>query len=452
VSLLLYVPFLLTVHNSKSFGLHANSTALGDMLTVVGGLLIPVGLFVVWRGAAALTSGSRVGRVEELPLVDAIDYLPRGSGWWLAFGSLFLLFALPFRTELLYVLLLAAALWAFLAWIRGGDNRFLLAMLFAAATILVWALPFNTDIVYIILLAAAAYALVTKLGGDEPEMQAALLLVVVGVAVLFAGDIGYLRDNFDNTANYRMNTMFKLYYQAWILLAVATPFAVFAVGRALMRLRTRIPAALWFGAAGLLACGLALYPIEGVQSQSHTMAASNPGLDGLAYLQQTAPQEYAAVEWVRDHTNPTDVVAEAVGPTPAEPNCGSDYWVCDWTGNANSMSALTGRPTLIGWPGSHETLWQDAYVSDAAGQQAAALIAKRESDVDLLFSTADLTTASSLLRQYHVAYVYVGPFERGKYYTNPSNPGLAKFQTLCGTPVVQSGEVALYRVPPALRG
>jgi len=214
-----------------------------------------------------------------------------------------------------------------------------------------------------------------------------------------------------------------------------------------MRLHTRTPAIIWYGAAGLLACGLALYPIEGVaspgSSQGPAVAAGSTGLDGLAYVRADFSDEYAAISWITKNTRPSDVVVEGYG---------NDYWGYDLGASSNVISALTGRPTLIGWPGAHEALWQYAFVSDAAGQRAAALISQREHDVDELYSTPDPGTATSLLRQYHVAYVFIGPFERSKYYSNPTSPALAKFQSLLGKPVLRSGRVALYKVPAALRG
>jgi uncharacterized membrane protein len=182
------------------------------------------------------------------------------------------------------------------------------------------------------------------------------------------------------------------------------------------------------------------------------MALGNPGLDGLAYLKDVAPAEYAAVTWVRQHTNPTDVVAEAYGPSQAEPTCGSDYWICGIPSDANVMSALSGRPTLIGWPGSHEALWQGDYGGGAGAAAADALISQRERDTDQLFSTTDPRAAESIIKRYRIAYVFVGPFEQSKYYASPDSPALANLQSLLGEPVFRAAEAALYQVPASLRG
>jgi uncharacterized membrane protein len=388
------------VHNSKNIGVRLNPTATGDALTVIGGLLIPVAIFVIWRGVVALIAEGSRQDVQESVLMSALRGAPRGIGWWGIFGLVLLGFVWSARMDLLYIVSLTAGL----------------------------------------------YALIVRRRLDEPEIQAALLLAIVGTFVLFVGDVGYLRDNFDNTANYRMNTIFKLYYQAWLLLAVAAPLAVCAIGRALSTLRSQVLARVWYGLAIAMAIALAVYPIEGVgspgSSQGPLMASGNAGLDGLAYVRTAFPDEYAAIDWILKHTNPDDVVAEGYG---------SDYWTnYDLGADTNVVSSLTGRPTLIGWPGSHEALWQGDYGTSTEAQAAGALIASREQDVQTLYTSPDVQAAKRIIRQYHIAYVFIGPFEHSTYYANPSNPGLAKFRSIL-TPVLQRPGITLYQVPASLR-
>jgi uncharacterized membrane protein len=398
VSLLLYAPYFATVHNSKGIGFQANPTAFGDVLTVIGGLLAPVAVFVVWRAGAALAGQARPERDRSPIVIQVIDALPAGSGWWVIYAILILLFVLPARTDLFYC----------------------------------------------VLLVAGTYALLSRIREDEPELQAALLLGAVGIAVLLIGDFAYLRDNFDNTANYRMNTVFKLFYQAWILLAVAVPFAVFAVSHALRHLKSKIPYWTWIVVAVILAAGLAIYPVEGIGSQPARME-STTGLDGLAYMRSVDPDEYAAINWVRNNTSPSDVIAEAYGP---------DYWGNDPASSANKMSALTGRPTVIGWPGSHEALWRGDFGTGADAQAAGTMIAQRESDVRDLYTSPDVQTAIGLIRKYRIAYVYVGPYERATYgATAAGQQGLQKFNSfLKPVPQVQFLDATLFKVSASLNG
>src|SRR5690606_31677679 len=61
------------------------------------------------------------------------------------------------------------------------------------------------------------------------DLAFVLLLCVLGLGLLFAPEFVYLRDNFGT----RMNTVFKFYYQAWLLLGLATAYAIAVAVRVL---------------------------------------------------------------------------------------------------------------------------------------------------------------------------------------------------------------------------
>ncbi|MBN1262316.1 MAG: hypothetical protein JXB35_16675, partial [Anaerolineae bacterium] len=83
-----------------------------------------------------------------------------------------------------------------------------------------------------------------------------------------------------------------------------------------------------------------------------------------------------------------------------------------------------------GWAG-HEHQWRGNYEEQA----------RRESDLEILFTSTDPLMTDLLLEKYHIAYVYIGPLERQKY----PQEALDKFTTRY--PVVyQNSGVAIYRV------
>ncbi|HXT35702.1 MAG TPA: DUF2298 domain-containing protein, partial [Chloroflexota bacterium] len=264
-SLLLYLPYYLTVHNSKGIGFQHADTAINDLADVMGGLLIPLALFAVWRLITSLAGAATVPNAEQRFPFGWIREAAPGAGWWAAGIIVFALFAFPARTDLLLVLLVVIA----------------------------------------------GYTIVTRLDVEDSAVLLILGLLIAGAVILFLGNNVYLRDNFDNSPNYRMNTVFKLYYQAWILLAVGAPTAIAMMLRAL-RGAWRSFWIAGIAAAAFLAAALAIYPIEGVGSQTPSMA-SNPGLDGLAYVRQVDLPDYQTIVYIRDHL-PTDaVIAEADG-------------------------------------------------------------------------------------------------------------------------------------------
>ncbi|MDY6916501.1 MAG: DUF2298 domain-containing protein, partial [Chloroflexota bacterium] len=82
----------------------------------------------------------------------------------------------------------------------------------------------------LILLALALFLIVrraTAASGRERSVLFALLLFLTAVLLIVGCELFYIRDVFGN----RMNTVFRFYFQAWVLFALASPFAVYYLQR-----------------------------------------------------------------------------------------------------------------------------------------------------------------------------------------------------------------------------
>ena len=152
-------------------------------------------------------------------------------------------------------------------------------------------------------------------GADEPGGGAGLTFVVMLAALastlILGAELFFIRDVF----NSRMNTVFKLYYQAWILLAVVAGFGLYYCAHALGRLSSayRIPARIaWAGAVAVILAIALYYPAAGAMNRSAGQGRG-PTLDGLAYARKVEPADLAAQEWLRRNAPGNAVVLEAVG-------------------------------------------------------------------------------------------------------------------------------------------
>ena len=240
-----------------------------------------------------------------------------------------------------------------------------------------------------------------------PETAYALLLVLTGALLTLAVEFVYLRDIFGT----RMNTVFKFYFQAWVLWGVA---GAYGLARLLAQGR------LWAAAAALLLIGGGLvYPALAIPTRAREYGGP-PTLDGAAYLYQTQAPDFAAIDWLNENVEGRPVVLEAPG---------DHFRSYTYEGR---VSAFTGLPTLLGW-GGHEHQWRGDYEEPA----------RREPDIEELYTTADPVEALTLLDRYGIRYVYVGPVERNRY---PA-PGLAKFAQLMEL-VYDADGVRIYRRIP----
>jgi len=236
-----------------------------------------------------------------------------------------------------------------------------------------------------------------------------LVLTLVGLLLTFSVEFIYLKDVFGT----RMNTVFKFYYQAWVLLGISSAFAIYYLGP-WARGRRKVPATLWVVGFALLLVGSLVYPILATHNKTGGFGGT-PTLDGMAHLELAQKDDLAAIRWLKDNVEGAPVILEATG--------GSYTYY-------GRVSAYTGLPTLLGW-GGHELQWRGNYEEPGL----------REPVIETLYTSPDLERTRALLDEYDIEYVYVGPLEKSTY--SVSQPVLDKFESLMDV-VYEGGEVTIY--------
>jgi len=245
-------------------------------------------------------------------------------------------------------------------------------------------------------------------GWMDTSVRFALLCAVAGLLLTLSVEFVYLVDNF----GVRANTIFKFYFQAWVLMGIASAFAVYWLSRRRGALRITFQAGFWL----LFALGM-VYPVLGNISRAGNFEPE-PTLDGTAYLAVSQPADYDTIAWLNENVAGTPVILET-------PGTGGSSYVYE-----GRVSALTGLPTLLGWAG-HEGQWRGSYTVQNA----------REPDIQTIYNTLDVEVARSLLQEYGITYVYVGPVERSQYEPR----GLQKFARFMDI-AYENGEVTIYRM------
>ncbi|GAB4570699.1 MAG: DUF2298 domain-containing protein [Anaerolineae bacterium] len=283
----------------------------------------------------------------------------------------------------------------------------------------------------LILLLGMVVVVVARLFGrpaiDEDETPYAVptgfVLMVIGAGALLAllPDYLYLRDNF----GVRINTVFKFYYQVWLLWGIASAYAAYSIlADVEWHLRPgTVVRVLFGGVLALVVVSGLLYTVLAV----YTRAVVEPGrlagdvpltLDGGPTL--ATPDDYAALRCLESLVGDRQVtLVEAVG-SAYRPDLGG------------RVSALTGIPTVLAWEG-HERQWRGLTYSAVAGMRA--------EDVQRLYSDPSWAVVQDVVFRYGIDYVFVGAAEQGAY----DSFGLPKFEANL-TPVCRSGGTAVYQI------
>jgi YYY domain-containing protein len=408
---LINAPILATITRTLGF-VTSSRTTIYSFLLIFGMFLLPLTVYVVAQGRR---TGANLTRSPAHPLTRSLLWLALAA---LAIG---LLIGFPLMA------LLPLAIYAMALALRGADQP--------AAAFVLW-----------------AFALVC--------------LICLGTEII------YIRDGFEGGSS-RMNTIFKFYYQAWLLWGVLAGYALWwlasrrpttdkrqtttddrrreahesqieaetrsakrgatALGlcstlhdpRSALLSRWSVVGGRWLvmGLFAVLLVGALLYPW--LTAGKTFREDQRIGLDGRTPREGTA-EGAAAITWLRKNVPGNVVVLEAVGGSYSPEGFGG-------------VSAATGLATVLGWPG-HEDQWR------GGDPQGRAQIGPRQQDVATIYTTVDLAQARALLTKYRVDYIFIGSLEREVIaQAGAPPPALDKFAQL-GEPVFQQGDVTIYRV------
>jgi YYY domain-containing protein len=248
------------------------------------------------------------------------------------------------------------------------------------------------------------------------------LLGLAGLALTFSVEFVYLRDGF----GVRMNTVFKFYFQAWLLMACACGYAVGWLGK---YARPSLRAPFFIPAGVLLLAGL-VYPLMAIPARTHNFTLP-PTLDGTSNLHAAYPDDWAAMDWLRQQAKLSGQI-----PVLLEAPCLAYCF-------EGRISAFTGFPTVLGWA-SHEAQWRDSIVEQS----------RRQEEIAAVYTAGDPQKILQILSARGVNYVILGKPERDYIAAQcsqrpiPCDPAhtLEQLDTVL-TPVFQQGEIIIYLVP-----
>jgi len=207
------------------------------------------------------------------------------------------------------------------------------------------------------------------------------ILFTFGIFLILIPEFFYIKDIYP--AHFRANTMFKMGYQAFMMMSIASTYTFFVISRHISP-NTLLKKIIWI--VPFLFVGVYMFYAA---PSYYGNPQKTPQLNGTTWLsiQNTDTQEIIA--YLNKHITGQPVILEAQGDSY------TDF---------NHVSAYTGLPTVAGW-WVHEWLWRGS--ADAVG--------KRIPDVVALYESKDIKQTRKLLKKYDVSYVIVSTLERQKY-------------------------------------
>ncbi len=229
-----------------------------------------------------------------------------------------------------------------------------------------------------------------------------LTLAACAMGLILVPEIIYVRDIYGG-AYMRTNTMFKLAYQAFMLLGIVMSYTfVRFIGMAEKTTQRVLSFVglfflLWtfnyFDEAINAYTGDLSKPYELTRDQyERTLDSYNT----LGYTDDVSEAEASAVRWVLDNTDGGDVVLQ-MGST-------------SYAGYA-FISAWTGRPTVCGWA-YHEWLWRNKGTLEFPDCVKERLYFQSSpSDVVTIYTSDDEAEVRRLIEKYDIKYIYVGHTE-----------------------------------------
>jgi hypothetical protein len=209
-------------------------------------------------------------------------------------------------------------------------------------------------------------------------------LFIYSILLTMFAEFFYFKDIYP--AHFRANTMFKLGYQAFMMMSIGSSVVFVYIAKVVKLSFGKIIYLLGFT---LLAGLVVIYPFFSVPSYFGSQGFKT--LDGNLWIKETYPSIYQIIEIL----NKTKKSPQQIQIVEAHGDSYTDY---------NIVSAQTGLATVIGWP-VHEWLWRGSYE----------VVAPRADEVRQIYENPSLKVVKNILRKYQIKYLVLTDLEYKKY-------------------------------------
>ncbi len=270
---------------------------------------------------------------------------------------------------------------------------------------------------------------ILTLWSDFPDAKRAVaFLVTLGLTLtlmveLFAvkGDIG------------RMNMVFKIYLQAWIILGISAASSLAFLLPTIFSSKSTGSKTAWQSSLIILFASAAFFTLTATidKIRDRFTPQAPHVLDGMAFMPYSTyfennttlslDEDYRAILWMQQNVQGSPVIVEG---NVTEYRWGTRYTI------------YTGLPGVVGWN------WHQR---QQRGVVSAEDVQKRVDEVGVFYNSVDKDLVKRFLTKYNVKYIVVGQMERAIY----SPEGILKFSSFDGIlwrQVYHDGNTKIYKV------
>ena len=281
---------------------------------------------------------------------------------------------------------------------------------------------------------------------DAPINRILKVFYIFGLVLIIIPEFFYVKDIYP--AHFRSNTMFKLGYEAYILLSIVSGYVIchfvfqrfspqmsnvkfqmsnkilkFKISNVKKKLRI-----LFFVLLFPQLFLVSIFPIFSVRSYFGELKTYR-SIYGFEWLETEYPDDWKAIQWLREKMkeqgSPSTTLRTTMTGLPVIVEADGDSYT-----DYNHVSAFAGVPTIVGW-GVHEWLWRGGYD----------VVAPRREEVKKIYTSTNKDEIRTILTKYAVRYIIVGKLEREKY------PDLVEgYIASIGTALFQSDTTVVYEV------
>ena len=215
-----------------------------------------------------------------------------------------------------------------------------------------------------------------------------IILAICGIGLIILPEIIYLKDIYGEEYK-RFNTVFKLTYEAFILLQISSSYIIVKnIYEAGSKIKYFIISILL-----VLQCLTLGYGIEAIMYTTKNKPISNMA-DSEMYIKRNNPGDYEAINWIKNNIDKNDVILET---------CGESYNI------AGRVSVFTGNPTVLGWH-THEWLWRAEKDYSVPEEEN-----NRWMNIQYLYTKASVDVIKNYVEEYKINYIYIGYEEIKRY-------------------------------------